>query len=177
MIRALIAGVLGLAVSAGAALADPGISSVQLKPGGFVEVAVIDEEPVRAMELIAPDGRTIRAISLRKDRVYERQGPSGAYFSDRPAYVWRPGLPYGWHDPFWDPWPYNRHSLWGRSVFGPPFWPVPVPRSKAFTLSTGRILVGDTAAFRQSWPQWRLRIAYDDGRVVEYRVPRIEYQS
>jgi hypothetical protein len=181
LIRTLLASAVLLALSISAALAQgEGVWRVAVKPGGFVEIAVIGDERVLAMELVAPDGRRIRSISMAQDKVYERQGPSGPYFADRPAYIYRPSLGFGYRDPFWDPWPYRhdyRDGLWGRGTFFGPRWPVPVPRSKAYSLSTGRILVGDTALFRQTWPDWRLRLAYGDGRVVELRVPSVEYQG
>jgi hypothetical protein len=137
--------------------------------------AVVGDERVLAMELVAPDGRRIRNLSMAQDTVYERYGSGGAYLSDRPAYLWRP-RPFGWGSPFWDPWP-GRHGFWDDGPFFGPFWPAPVPRSKSYALSVGRILVGDTAYFRQTWPQWHLRLAYGDGRVVELRVPSVEYQG
>lgn len=179
MFRAIVFTCFVLLLSAPAALAQNAVvSRVSIKPGGFVEVAVIGDEQVLAMELVAPDGRRIRSLSMAQDRVYERYGRDGAYLSDRPAYIWRPS-PFAWHDPLWDPWPYNhgfRHRFWGGH-FGAPLWPAPVPRSRAYALSIGRMLVGDTAYFRQTWPDWQLRLAYGDGRVVELRVPSVEYQG
>jgi hypothetical protein len=172
----LLAGLFVLLLSASAALAQgASVSRVSVKPGGFVEVAVIGEDEVLAMELVAPDGRRIRSLSMAQDTVYERYGRGGTYLADRPAYIWRPS-PFAWHDPFWDPWP-HRHRFWGNGFYGAPFWPAPVPRSKAYALSIGRMPVGDTAYFRQTWPDWHLRLAYGDGRVVELRVPSVEYQG
>jgi hypothetical protein len=176
MLRAFVVSCFVLLLSASVALAQSGtVSRVSVKPGGFVEIAVVGDERVLAMELVAPDGRRIRNLSMAQDTVYERYGSGGAYLSDRPAYLWRP-RPFGWGSPFWDPWP-GRHGFWDDGPFFGPFWPAPVPRSKSYALSVGRILVGDTAYFRQTWPQWHLRLAYGDGRVVELRVPSVEYQG
>jgi hypothetical protein len=157
------------------ALAVPEGVNVAIRPGGFVEVSVVDRESVRAVELVAPDGGSFRPIQTSREAVIARYGPGGPTYEPASNYYnYHPW--YGFYneaDPFCgDSLGFNSllPSLGCYRSFS---WPPP----GAHVRNVARFLIGNTRFFQETWTQWRLRIAYSDGRLAEYGVPAVEYRT
>jgi hypothetical protein len=176
--------VLLLAVAAApSALAAPLGLSVQLKPGGFVEVSVVDsagQGGARAIELVAPDGRRFGALQTRRDQVFAHRGPTGTYFDTGGSrYEHHPLFGYyDARDPRCDP-GFGANGAFARQgLFMPPLGcALHQTRPDALARTTARILLGNLDEFSRDWPQWRLRITYGDGGILEYPVPGLPYGS
>jgi hypothetical protein len=166
---------------AGPALAYPEQIYTLLRPGGFVEVAVVDRSPVRAVALVAPNGQSLQPLQLRKDYVIPLFGPNGWYFDTVPGgpeYRYNPFRGEYGSDPRCNPEFGINRMFWKRGLAMPPLGcpqAIGAPPRDSRSRSVARFLVGDTAFFQQSVAQWRLRIGYADAAPIEVIVPPIAY--
>jgi hypothetical protein len=148
------------------ALANPEQIYTLIRPGGFVEVGVVDRQQVRAVELVAPGGQSLKPLQTTNAYVVPVYGPNGWYF-DVPDYSYNPFRGEYGSDPRCNP-EISSLLFCREPAIGSP------PRD-ARSRSVARFLVGDTGVFRQTLPQWRLRIAYADAPPLELSVPPIAF--
>ncbi|MBX6323398.1 MAG: hypothetical protein IRY94_16360 [Rhodospirillaceae bacterium] len=131
-----------------------------------VQVTVEDREPVDRVELVGPDGRTYAAPTVEHSQIL--------YDQDRYGYTrgYRPG--------YYNP-PYDlRVGAFGSSAghvaggvgFGIPFYGADETIQRPVGVkSLARITVDDMNAYEAGWQQWRTRIRFADGRVIEIPAP------
>ncbi|HTQ34290.1 MAG TPA: hypothetical protein VMI30_08980 [Stellaceae bacterium] len=108
---------------------------------GVIHIAAVEREPLRAAELVAPDGSTTPAGSLDVDANPQRIG--GQYAVT-------------------DPW---RASGWGTNGINPlPTGALdPTVRSRNELLemvSTADITLPDPVAYRQDWRNYKIRLSF-----------------
>jgi hypothetical protein len=126
-----------------AGIPQPGVT-VGFPPGGIVDVIrvnALDREPLRAAELIAPDGSATAASALDVDPNPQRIGGQAAVA---------------------DPW---RISELGTNGINPlPTGPLdPTVRSRnqlMMMVSTADITLSDPVAYRRDWANYKIRLSF-----------------
>ena len=127
----------------GAGLPHPGVTAAFPRGGvaGVIRVDVLDTAPLRAVELVAPDGSTTPASSL--DVTGNPTTISG-----------QKSIP--------DPW---RTSIFGSNGVNPlPAGP-PTPSVRStdqllLTASTADIALPDPVAYRRDWGNYKIRLSF-----------------
>jgi hypothetical protein len=140
------------------------VGFVPSKPN-LVQVVVEDRAPVQQVELRGPAGQAYWAESVdRKQIVY-----------DQDLYGYTRGYRPGYYNPPYDVSVGTFGSTTGHlgAGAGAPFYSAneTVPRPVAMK-SIARITVEDIAGYKATWQQWRTRVHFEDGRVIELPAPQ-----
>ena len=142
--------------SGGGSISQPVTTAFAPGSADVIEVQVTDPLPVQQAELHAPDGRIFLAYQIDHDRVRQERGGYSPF-----------GIGLGVFG--------GSASHVGTSVgIGLPFGGIePAPREPQ-VMSLARIRVEDMAAYRTSWPGWKLRLRLGDAnpRFMELPAPR-----
>jgi hypothetical protein len=137
------------------------------KTPNLVQVVVEDRAPVQQVELRGPAGQAYWAESVdSKQIVY-----------DQDLYGYTRGYRPGYYNPPYDlgvgAFGSTTGHLGGGVGTGVPFYSAneTVPRPVAMK-SIARIAVEDMAGYKATWQQWRTRVHFEGGRVIELEAPQ-----
>ncbi len=131
-----------------------------------VQVAVEDRAPVEGVELVGPGGRVYAALAVQH----------GDILYDQDRYGYTRGYQPGYYNP-----PYDlRVGAFGSSAghvgggvgIGIPFYGADETIQRPVAVkSLARITVEDMDAYKATWQQWRTRIRFAGGRMIEIPAP------